>query len=56
MLNFQFESKETVLSIEENSTKKSSINEEKASKIKTSSEGLALKELPRHLKYAFLEL
>ena len=27
-----------------------------ASEIETSSKGLALKELPRHLKYAFLEL
>ena len=38
----------------ENNTKKSSSNEEKAKEIRTSSEGLTLKELPRHLKYAFL--
>ena len=54
-LNSNFESKEAGLSIDENSTKKSSSNEEKTSETKTSSKGLALKELPRHLKYAFLE-
>ena len=54
-LNSNFESKEAGLSIDENSTKKSSGNEEKTSETKTSSKGLALKELPRHLKYAFLE-
>ena len=50
-----FDLKETVLSLNENSTEKSSSNEEEAIKIETSSEGLTLKELPRHLKYAFLE-
>ena len=30
-------------------------NEEKAEETKTSSKGLTLKELPNHLKYAFLE-
>ena len=39
----------------ENSTEKSSSNEEKAIETKTSSKGLTLKKLPRHLKYAFLE-
>ena len=34
--------------------KKSSSNEEKVKEIETSSEGLTLKELPRHLKYDFL--
>ena len=38
-----------------NSTEKSSSNEEKAIETETSSKGLTLKELPRHLKYAFLE-
>ena len=54
-LNSNFESKEAVLSINENSTKKSSSNEDKESETETSLEGLALKELPKHLKYAFLE-
>ena len=53
-LNSNFESKESVLSIDENSTEKCS-NEQKAEKTETSSEGLILKELPSHLKYAFLE-
>ena len=54
-LNSNFEFKEAVLSIDENNTEKSSSNEEKASETETSSKGLTLKELPRHLKYAFLE-
>ena len=53
-LNFKFESKETVLSIDENSIEKCS-NEQKVEEIKTSSEGLTLKESPNQLKYAFLE-
>ena len=49
-----FDFKETILSLNENSTKKSSSNEEKAREIETSSEeGLTLKELARHLTYAF---
>ena len=47
--------KETVFNLNENGTEKSSSNEKKAKEIETSSEGLSLKELPRHLKYAFLE-
>ena len=39
----------------ENSTKKICSNEEKAKETETSLEGLTLKELPRQLKYAFLE-
>ena len=50
-----FDLKETVLSLNENSTKNSSRNEEKAREIETSSKRLTLKKLPRHLKYAFLE-
>ena len=38
-----------------NSIEKMSSNEEEAKETETSSEGLTLKELPRHLKYAFLE-
>ena len=53
-LTSNFDLKEIVLSLNENSIEKSSSNEEKAKELETSSEGLALKELPRHLKYAFL--
>ena len=53
-LTSNFDLKETILSLNENSTEKSSSNKEKAKEIETSSEGLALKELPRHLKYTFL--
>ena len=55
-LNSRCDLKEIVLSLNETSTEKSSSNEEKAKEIETSSEGLNLKELPRHLKYAFLGL
>ena len=53
-LNSNFESKEALLSIDENSIEKCS-NEKKAEETETSSEGLTLKELLSHLKYAFLE-
>ena len=53
-LNSNFESKEAVLSIDENSTEKCS-TEQKVEETETSSEGLILKELPDQLKYAFLE-
>ena len=46
---------ETVLSLNENSQENSSSPEKKATKQETSAEGLILKELPSHLKYAFLE-
>ena len=55
-MNSRCDLKETVLSLNENSTEKSSSNEEKAKEIKTSSKGLTLKESIRHLKYAFLGL
>ena len=51
-----FDLKETILSLNENSTEKSSSNEEKAKETEISLEGITLKELPRHLKYAFLGL
>ena len=54
-LNSSFEIKETVLSLNESSAKKSSSCEGKAKEVETSSKGLILKELPKHLKYAFLE-
>ena len=53
-LYYNFESKDTVLSIDENNIEKCS-NEQKVEEIETSTEGLTLKELPNHLKYAFLE-
>ena len=53
-LNSNFESKEAVLSIDENNTEKCN-NEEEAKETDTSSKGLTLKDLPNQLKYAFLE-
>ena len=46
---------ETVLSLNENSQENSSSQEKKVTKQETSAEGLILKELPNHLKYAFLQ-
>ena len=54
-LHSSCELKEIVFSVNENSTEKTRSNEKKAKETKTSAEGLTLKELPRHLKYAFLE-
>ena len=54
-LHSNCELKETVFSLNETSTEKRSRIEEEAKEIEISSEGLTLKELPRHLKYAFLE-
>ena len=54
-LNSNFEFKEAVLSLNESSAEKSSSYEGKVSEVNTSSEGLILKELPKHLMYAFLE-
>ena len=53
-LNSNFEIKETVLHLKEISAEKSSRSKEKGQKVEKSSEGLSLKELPKHLKYAFL--
>ena len=53
-LNSSFEFKETVLSLREINAAKSSSNEDKGLEVKKGSEGLFLKELPKHLKYAFL--
>ena len=49
------QNRESVLSLNENSQENSSSQENKATKKETSAEGLFLKELPSHLKYAFLE-
>ena len=53
-MSSNFESKETVLNIDENGIEKCS-NEQKGEEIETSSKGLTLNELPRQLNYAFLE-
>ena len=52
-MNSNFNLKEAVLRVEENSAEKSNCYEEEAVQENTSSEGLILKELPEHLKYAF---
>ena len=49
-------STENVLSLNQNNTDKVDKNEEKEFHQETSAEGLVLKELPCHLKYAYLEL
>ena len=54
-LNSNFKLKEAALNVEEISTEKSSSYEEKAVEVNTSLEGLILKELLEHLKYAFLK-
>ena len=46
---------ETVLGLNENSKENSCSKEKKATEQETSTEGLILKELPSHLKYALLE-
>ena len=54
-LNSSFEFK-TLLSPKEINIERSSINEEKEQGVENSSKWLILKELPKHLKYSFLEL
>ena len=53
-LNSSFENKETILDLKEIIVEKSSSNEEKGQEVEKTYEGLILKELPKHLKYAFL--
>ena len=53
-LNSSFEIRETVLNLKEISVEKSRNSEEKGQEVEKSSKGLILKELPKHLKYAFL--
>ena len=55
-MNFNFEIRETVHSLKEISVEKSSSSEEKGQEVEIFFEGLILKELPKHLKYAFLEV
>ena len=54
-MNSNFNLNETALSVEENSTEKSSSLEEKVVQENISSKGLILKEFPDYLKYAFLQ-
>ena len=55
LLHSSLQNRETFLSFNENSQENSSSQEKKVIKPETSAEGLILKELPSHLKYAFLE-
>ena len=47
--------KKAVLNVEEDNIEKSNSYEEEAANVNKSSEGLILKELPKHLEYAFLQ-
>ena len=54
-MHFSLQYIETVLSLNENNKEKSCSKEKKATEPETSTEGFILKELPSHMKYAFLE-
>ena len=47
--------KKAVLGVEENNTEKSNSYKEEDAEVNKSSKGLILKELPKHLRYAFLQ-
>ena len=55
-LHINLHSTEKVMSLEQNRIKQRDKNEEREFHQETSEEGLVLKELPSHLKYAYLEL
>ena len=55
LLHSSLQYTETVLSLNESSTENSCSKEKKATEQETNIEGLILKELPSHMKYAFLE-
>ena len=55
LLHSSLQNKETIFSLNENSQENSSSQEKKVTKPETNAKGLILKELPSHLKYAFLE-
>ena len=55
LLHSSLQYTEIVLSLNENSKENSCSKEKKATEQESSTEGLVLKELPSHLKYAFLE-
>ena len=52
-MNSSLEFKETILGLKEINAEKSSSSEEKGQEVEKIYEGLILKELPKHLKYAF---
>ena len=54
-LNTRVKLKETVLSLNEDKGERSSTSEDMVQEVEKIYEGLSLKELPKHLKYAFLE-
>ena len=54
-LDSNFKLKEEIINVDENNTEKISSYEEEAAEVNKNSEGLILKELPEHLKYAFLQ-
>ena len=53
-LNVRVELKETILSLNEDNVERLRSNEDKVHEVEKSFEGLIMKELPKHLKYAFL--
>ena len=53
-LNASLELKETILSMNENSVEKQNNSKEKVQEVEMSYDRLIMKELPKHLKYAFL--
>ena len=53
-LNSSFEIRETILNLKEINVENSRSNEENGQEVEKGSKGLILKELPKHLKYAFL--
>ena len=55
LLPSSLQNKETVLSLNENSQEHVCSKDQKVAEQETSAKGLILKELPSHLKYAFLE-
>ena len=55
-LHINLHSTEKVMSLEQNGIEQGDKNEEKEIHQETSEEGLVLKELPSHLKYAYLEI
>ena len=54
-MNSNFKQKESVFSVKESSAEKSNSYKEEVAEENKSLEGLILKELPEHLKYAFLQ-
>ena len=55
LLHSSFQYTETILSLNKNSKENSCSKKKKANEQETGTEGLILKELPSHRKYAFLE-